>query len=187
VFLVFLLSPITNHQSPITNHQSPITNTMATRSSQLIHSLALHPHLEGGHYREIYRSENQLQYFNARRALLTTIYFLLEKNQVSRWHLVDADEVWHYYEGDALELYLMPPDFSRVEKIMLGKTSADTIPVHVVPAGWWQAAKPSDGNEEYVLCGCTVAPGFEFSGFRFLREDEKTIVSQHHPQTEFLL
>ncbi len=38
----------------------------------------------------------------------------------------------------------------------------------VVPAGVWQAARPSDG---YVLSGCTVAPGFEFKGFTLLGDE----------------
>jgi predicted cupin superfamily sugar epimerase len=35
-------------------------------------------------------------------------------------------------------------------------------PQAVVPAGVWQAAEPV---EQAVLCGCTVAPGFEFEDF----------------------
>src|SRR5262249_24108703 len=114
---------------------------MTSRSAQLIASLSLLPHPEGGHYREIYRSASTVAFGRqAQRAALTTIYFLLEQGQVSRWHVVDADEVWHYYEGEKLELLLLPPDFSRVEKITLGEASHGDQPVHVVPAGWWQAA-----------------------------------------------
>jgi predicted cupin superfamily sugar epimerase len=99
--------------------------------------------------------------------------------------VVDADEVWHYYEGSPLELYVMPPDFSEVKKIMLGQfRSSEIKPVHVIPAGWWQAAKATD---EYTLCGCTVAPGFEFSGFRMLNETEKVSVKEKFPDLEFLV
>lgn len=157
---------------------------MSAQSEQLVRGLGLLPHPEGGYYKEIYRSASEVNYHNKSRAALTTIYFLLEKGQASRWHEVDADEVWHYYEGDTLELYLMPPDFSRVEKIVLGEVSAGLKPVHVVPAGWWQAAKPSG---EYALCGCTVAPGFEFAGFRFLNEEEKIKVKSSVQNLDELL
>lgn len=143
---------------------------MSVKSKALISKLGLLPHPEGGHYKELYRSASEVNFHSGKRSALTTIYFLLEENECSRWHEVDADEVWHFYEGDGLELFLMPPDFSRIEKIELGEVSNGKQPVHVVPAGWWQAAK-SVG--EYALCGCTVAPGFEFAGFRFLNEDEK--------------
>jgi predicted cupin superfamily sugar epimerase len=101
---------------------------------------------------------------------MTSIYFLLEEGQVSRWHCVDADEAWHYYEGGQLELLVAPPDFSGMEIIRLGEVWDGEKPLHIVPAGWWQAAR-STGS--FSLVGCTVAPGFEFSGFRFLKEEEK--------------
>ncbi len=42
-------------------------------------------------------------------------------------------------------------------------------PVHVVSAGWWQAAEPLG---DYALAGCTVGPGFDFADFTLLAEDE---------------
>ncbi|HTL81780.1 MAG TPA: cupin domain-containing protein [Bacteroidia bacterium] len=143
---------------------------MNDRPSQLIQQLQLAPHPEGGHYREIFRSELKVGFNSGERDALTSIYFLLQKGEASRWHVVDADEVWHFYEGDQLELWIMPPDLSKAEKIILGEVSEHSKPVHVIPAGWWQAAR-SIG--EYTLCGCSVAPGFEFAGFRFLKEEEK--------------
>ena len=38
------------------------------------------------------------------RSGLTTIFFLLAGDGISRWHRVRSDEAWHHYEGDALEL-----------------------------------------------------------------------------------
>lgn len=169
---------------------------MSDRSRLLIDSLQLQPHPEGGYYRELYRSEltvsqpsgsmptvEQLLPGSGRSAV-TTIYFLLEKGQVSRWHRVDADEIWHFYEGDPLKLYLMPPDFSSLEIHPLGEVSDTTQPVFVVKAGWWQAAEPAG---DYALCGCSVAPGFEFSGFYFLSEGAKETVSAQHPHLDYLL
>jgi uncharacterized protein len=158
----------------------------SSRATQLQHQLSLLPHPEGGFYSEIYRSEITVQHDNKPRAAMTSIYFLLVKGNVSRWHVVDADEVWHFYEGDAIELYVMPPDFSRIEKITLGKFDAEhnAKPVHVVPAGWWQASRSSG---EYSLCGCTVAPAFAFEGFRMLNADEQTVVKNKFPELDFLV
>lgn len=157
-----------------------------TRVAQLTKDLSLLPHPEGGHYCEIFRSEIYVKHEGKDRNAMTSIYFLLTHGQSSRWHVVDADEAWHFYEGDALELYLMPPDFSRVEKIALGKFDADNNvkPVHVVPAGWWQAARATG---EYSLVGCTVAPGFEFAGFRMLNNAEKEIVKSKFPDLDELV
>ena len=159
--------------------------TLSPRAAELLKKLDLQPHPEGGYYSEIHRSSAQVQHNGKSRSALTSIYFLLTRGDVSRWHVVDADEAWHFYEGDPIELYIMPPDFSNVEKIMLGIFHANgTKPVHVVPAGWWQASKSSG---EYSLCGCSVAPGFEFSGFRMLNEEEKAGVKEDFPALEFLL
>jgi predicted cupin superfamily sugar epimerase len=155
------------------------------RADQLRQQLHLLPHPEGGFYSEIFRSDVKVQFNSKERAALTSIYFLLTQGQSSRWHVVDADEAWHFYEGEQLELYVMPPDFSRVEKIMLGTFDATGVkPVHIVPAGWWQAARAIG---EYSLVGCSVAPAFEFEGFRMLNEDEKTKVLDRFHGLEFLV
>lgn len=150
-----------------------------TVAQSIVSKLNLQPHPEGGWYAEIYRSQQTVVSGTQSRSAMTSIYFLLEEGQVSRWHCVDADEAWHFYEGGLLELLVAPPDFSRIEIITLGEignartddsSGQGEKPVHVVPAGWWQAARSTG---QFSLVGCTVAPGFEFSGFRFLNEEEK--------------
>src|SRR5215813_3351060 len=115
------------------------------------------PHPEGGFYRELYRSSSQVQPADDRpvRAALTTIYFLLPEGAHSRWHRVASDEVWHLYEGGPLELFQASPDGSAVQRIVLEPAGANAGPVHVVPAGHWQAAR---SRGPYALTGCTVAP-----------------------------
>ena len=76
--------------------------------------------------------------------------------------------MWHWYEGEPLELLLAAPDWSAVRGRRLGVVGPGTEPLLTVPAGWWQAARPLG---EFALCGCTVAPGFEFEDFVFLRDD----------------
>jgi predicted cupin superfamily sugar epimerase len=142
---------------------------MNPRASELIRTLQLQPHPEGGFYRETFRSGARVtpEQRPARDAL-TTIYFLLASTSFSAWHRVRSDEVWHWYEGEALELLLASADFGTIQKRTLGPVGADTEPAATVPADWWQAARPLG---TYVLCGCTVAPGFEFEDFAFLRDD----------------
>jgi predicted cupin superfamily sugar epimerase len=142
---------------------------MNPRASELIRSLDLKPHPEGGFYRETWRSPVQVAVDQRpARSALTTIYFLLAAGSFSAWHRVRSDEVWHWYEGEPLELLLAAPDFSVVRTHRLAQVSAGTEPVVTVPADWWQAAR-SLGS--HALCGCTVAPGFEFEDFAFLRDD----------------
>jgi uncharacterized protein len=142
---------------------------MHARARQLIEHLQLQPHPEGGFYREVFRSEGRVWPSDVRpsRSALTTIYFLLPEGSHSRWHRVASDEVWHLYEGDPLELLLVSPDVSRAESCVLQPASAQAGPVRTAPAGWWQAARPRGA---YALAGCSVAPGFEFEDFSFMRD-----------------
>lgn len=136
-------------------------------ADEIIRRLVLQPHPEGGWYREIYRSSRHVGTAAGPRSALTDIYYLLERAQLSRWHLVDADEAWHFYDGAPLQLYLYDPATRVLTARQLAPPGADREPAAVVPAGVWQAARTSG---DYSLVGCSVAPGFEFSGFRFVAE-----------------
>lgn len=146
---------------------------MDDRIAFLIAELALVPHPEGGFYREVYRSASEVQPRDNRpvRDALTTIYFLLTAGQYSRWHRVSSDEVWHFYEGDPLELFWLDTDKDERTRALLGPVSSDDSaqrPVQVVPSGNWQAARTTGA---YTLVGCTVAPGFDFADFRLIEGD----------------
>lgn len=90
--------------------------------------LALQPHPEGGWYREIYRSPTVVQTARGPRSALTTIYYLLEVGQLSRWHVVQADELWHFYGGAPLELLAYTPNTRAFERRVLGPVSTDSSP-----------------------------------------------------------
>ena len=127
-------------------------------AADLIRHLALKPHPEGGHFRETFRDPKIVA---ATRAASTAIYFLLAHGERSHWHRIDAAEVWHWYAGAALELSIA--DASTTKTITLGPAiAAGEQPQAVVPAGGWQMA---ESKGDWTLCGCTVAPGFEFAGF----------------------
>ncbi len=125
----------------------------------VIAALGLRPHPEGGWYAETWRDAPT----DGRRGVGTAIYFLLEADQVSHWHRVDAVETWHHYAGGPLDLLVAPDGAGPVEATRLGPDLAGgQRPQGIVPAGAWQAARPVDGP---VLVGCTVAPAFSFAGF----------------------
>jgi uncharacterized protein len=144
---------------------------MHPRAAELIATLDLRPHPEGGFYRQIFRSAVQVTPMDRRglRAALTTIYFLLPEGSFSRWHQVASDEVWHLYEGGPLELLELSASGQSVLHHTLGPIGGGTAaPVCTISAGIWQAARPL-GN--YAFVGCTVGPGFDFADFRLLADD----------------
>jgi len=161
--------------------------TSADRHLALIATLGLVAHPEGGYYSEVYRSPASVKPADGResRSALTTIHFLLPQGQVSRWHRVLSDEVWHFYEGAPLDLWLTE-DLSRIEHHRLGPVEPGQQPVAIVPAGWWQAAR-STGR--YTLAGCTVGPGFDFSDFALAADDPAVAaeLERGHPSMASLL
>ena len=135
---------------------------MHARASELLHTLGMRPHPEGGHYVEVFRSARRVDVLdrNVVRSAITTIYFLLAAGEFSRWHRVVSDEIWHYHEGDAIELLLF--DDRGFRRTRLGPVARETRPTVVVPAGTWQAARTTGA---YSLGACTVGPGFDFADF----------------------
>ncbi len=124
----------------------------------IIRLLELKPHPEGGHYRETFRDSRTIE---GGRAASTAIYFLLGRGERSHWHRVDAVETWHWHAGAALVLEIN--DGGGATIVRLGPDlAAGERPQGIVPAHAWQAAETTG---EWTLVGCTVAPGFEFSGF----------------------
>jgi predicted cupin superfamily sugar epimerase len=124
---------------------------------EIISALSLKPHPEGGYFRETFRDSRIIR----GRAASTAIYYLLVRGQRSHWHRVDVAEVWHWYAGAPLALSVKRDDRLHIHR--LGPDlSAGEEPQYVVPANAWQSGQPQG---PWTLAGCTVAPGFEFSGF----------------------
>lgn len=132
-------------------------------AKDVIYTLGMKRHPEGGWYAETFVDVEG----ESGRAQSTAIYYLLEAGDVSHWHRVDAVEVWHYYAGAAIELNLS--EGISVDRHVLGSDLvAGQRPQVVVPRDVWQSAKSLG---DWTLVGCTVAPGFRFSGFEMAAEN----------------
>jgi predicted cupin superfamily sugar epimerase len=126
---------------------------------ELVRALGLQPHPEGGFYKETYRAQARVETPRGSRSAGTAIYYLLPRGQLAAWHQVASDEVWHFYGGEPLTLYLLSAQ--GLETVTLGReVLRGEQPQVVIPAGVLQAAVP---RGEYTLVGCTVAPGFDFA------------------------
>lgn len=131
---------------------------MTLSAAEVIKLLGLKPHPEGGHYRETWRTDTAA----GQRPAGTAIYYLLAGNEVSHWHRVDADEIWHWYAGAPLALCLSRTGRETEVRHLGNGLGRAERPQIVVPKYCWQSARSLG---DWTLVGCTVSPGFQFSGF----------------------
>ncbi len=131
----------------------------------LVRELGLAPHPEGGHFRETFRAADLPFEVPGQgvRSASTSIYFLLADGEFSAFHRVRSDEVWHHYLGASLDLHTLDASHGHRVTVLGPRISHGERPQHVVPAGVYQAARVREPG--FALCGCTVAPGFDFSDF----------------------
>ncbi len=150
-----------------------------------VEKLGLLPHPEGGFYKETYRSKVQGSFngFNGDRNVTTGIYFLLTQGNFSAFHRIKSDEIWHFYDGDALEIYWFSPQ-GDLNTIYLGLDGdKGQLPQAVVPAHCWFASRVVEGGD-YALVGCTVAPGFDFQDFELAHRND--LVATYPEHTEII-
>lgn len=137
-----------------------------SEAENIIKSLRLEPHPEGGFYRETFRDKKTDNYGVS---VSTAIYFLIIENYPTRWHKINSSEVWHWYAGSPLKLLCAPPQGSAEEIILGFNPSKNVLPQYCLPAGWWQKASTLGA---WTLTGCTVAPGFRFEEFILAPENQ---------------
>ena len=162
--------------------------------TQVAKLLNLEPHIEGGFFRQTYKSNIECARFALppefkapHYTASTAIYYLLGADDVSTMHSVSADEIWHFYAGSDSSIYIdlvvVSPDGSKYERVKIGADLANgCIPQFVAPAGWWMGARIASTtgvadycakNGAWALAGTTVAPSFEYADF--VKGDAKKI------------
>jgi predicted cupin superfamily sugar epimerase len=125
--------------------------------------LAPHP-VEGGFFRRTYTATGSVDLPRGVRAQSSAIYYLLEAGTFSELHMLESDEIFHFYLGDPVEMLQLYPD-GRSAIFTLGQDlSADQHVQLIVPAGVWQGLRLI-GNGSVALLGCTVTPGFDFADY----------------------
>ena len=143
---------------------------MNKKAEYYISKLQLKPHPEGGYFKEVYRSgeifeaEHLPGRYIGNRAFSTSIYFLLEGGQVSNFHRIKSDELWHFYDGSAVKIYVIEEDgVMRYTSLGSNLEEGEALQA-VIKKNSWFAAELKDKNS-FSLIGCTVSPGFDFDDF----------------------
>ena len=111
---------------------------------------------EGGMYRCTYAGVSDSE----GRAAYSAIYYLLTERSFSHMHKLDADEIYHYYMGDSIELLLLYPDGKAECRILGCNLAKGEVPQLLVPAGCWQGSRVVQGGT-YSLVGTTMTPAYD--------------------------
>ena len=160
---------------------------MHPKAEQYIKQLQLKKHPEGGYYKEVYRSGERIlpthlpKRYKSSRNFSTSIYFLLEGRQFSSFHLLQSDELWHFYDGWKVLLYVINKEGELVTK-KLGKDKDCQLQLTIEKQNWF-AAELED-KKSFALFGCTVSPGFEFDDFEL---GNRNILIKKFPRHSILI
>ncbi|MEM7296963.1 MAG: cupin domain-containing protein [Bacteroidota bacterium] len=147
------------------------------RIDELIQSLNLQPHPEGGYFKETYRSDGIIEAnslsnnYSGKRNYSTSIYFLLTSDSFSAFHKIHQDEIWHFYEGSPIELHTISESGAHTRHLIGSDISNGEVYQLTIPGNHWFASKVLDPNS-YSLVGCTVAPGFDFDDFTLVKRND---------------
>ncbi len=147
-----------------------------------IEKLKLANHLEGGAFREIYRAALMLpqtalaEAHKADRNAMTSIYYLLQQGDFSALHRIASDEVWHFYDGAPLSIFEIEPTGVLTEHLLGKDLDKGQSPVVIISAGSWFGSRVKEGGG-FTLCGCSVAPGFDFQDFELA--DRGALIAQY--------
>ena len=179
---------------------------MLIDSESIIKKLNLQEHpYEGGNFKEIYRSsilvsyeetsledkqdiystDNERKYLKKKlRPASTLIYYLLNKNQFSPIHRVKNDEIWHFYLGSPLIIYILG-DEQYPTTVKLGNNLEDDESClhYVIRKNSWFCAEV-ENKESFSLVGCTVSPGFDFEDFELGKKSELLVL---YPQLKSII
>lgn len=148
--------------------------SVAERVGELVETLSMKAHPEGGFYSETYRAEAEIETKNGKRQLITSIYFLLRSEDVSHFHRIKSDELWFWHEGSSLSIHLLGENGHEILK--LGPVGeAETFPQHLVGTNTIFGSSV-DQPDSYSLVSCVVAPGFDFRDFELF--SFKTLILQ---------
>ncbi len=155
---------------------------MNEKAKYYIQKLQLNKHPEGGYFKEVYRAGEM--FFidapkkNLKRNVSTSIFFLLDGAQVSKFHRLKSDELWHFYDGTSVKIHCIDEKDKLTEIILGKKTENGEMFQVVIKKNTWFAAEVIS-KRSFALIGCTVSPGFDFSDFELA---DRKILSKQFPK-----
>ncbi len=188
--LLKLLDALAHQYGLKESNESGVRLALQKEVAALIQKFNLQPHPEGGYYARTFQSMNRIKaldesrYANESRHSGTAIFYLLQARDFSAWHRIKSDEIWHYYKGSSVKIYVLNEQ-GKLSEYLLGDhlVNPESSFQIAIPAGHWFAAELLD-KTSYCLVGCTVTPGFEFRDFELA---DRIKLTKEFPKHSFII
>ena len=136
---------------------------------QIVDSLGLVPHPEGGYFRRTYASRilAPIGPEQSHRPTLTCIYYLLTRDSPIGHLHVNRSDIVHFFQGGGPIQYTLVSPKGELENVTLGSSVESGHQLQLtVYGGWWKASQLIDG--EYGLISEAVSPGFAYEDMGFV-------------------
>jgi len=142
-----------------------------------IERLNLLPHPEGGYYKRYWQSDIEAEAKDASgntihplRSIGSSILYLLPSHEVCAWHRLSCDEMWHYYGGSSLKIYILNRVKGLCEHTLGHDLDHSEMPQVIIPRSTWFCAEVKN-QDSYSFCGCTLWPSFSYADFDLADRD----------------
>lgn len=135
-------------------------------AKEVIDNLGLVPHPEGGFFKRVFCSENKS---GDGKYLMSSIYYLLEKDDFSAFHRLCSVEVWFFHIGEPINIYLLNKN-GKLETHSLSSQIGDKFQLAIEPDTWFAADIPS--KKGFSLLSCAVSPEFSFTNFELAKRED---------------
>lgn len=154
---------------------------MPANAQYWIDHLNLQPHPEGGYYKEVFRSVNEVSRVGSAdlKQACTSIYYLLEGRDFSGFHRLGSDELWYFHKGSPLHIHVLETDGTH-HTIELSDADTGNLQAVIAPNTWFAAEIPTATG--FALMSCAVAPGFDFAEFEMAKKDELLAAYPQHQE-----
>ncbi|MGY4538705.1 putative cupin superfamily sugar epimerase [Mucilaginibacter sp. UYNi724] len=154
---------------------------MPANAQYWIDHLNLQPHPEGGYYKEVFRSVNEVSRVGSAdlKQACTSIYYLLEGRDFSGFHRLASDELWYFHKGTPLHIHVLETDGTH-RTIQLSDDDTGSLQAVIAPNTWFAAEIPTATG--FALMSCAVAPGFDFAEFEMAKKDELLAAYPQHQE-----
>ena len=153
-------------------------------AQDVIRLLNLEPlEMEGGYFRQNYR--NPL-FWREGKPMSTAIYYLLTPETYSCLHRLPADEVYHFYMGDPVELLVLDQKGQGGIRLLGSDLENGMLVQTAVPADAWQGSRLCPGGS-WALLGTTMAPGFTDDDFVPMPDDIAEALCSQRPDLAALI